>query len=114
MRAVTAAVVAQDDAARAREEGGHLPRPGRLHPRPVRFHRRPRHHRRRPHPRHHLGPHPQWADRLFQAHDTGTTEQQLQRIAADGLAEMYVRADNTRANCLGVEFTDVEQVDIEL
>ncbi|CAL9329939.1 telomere-protecting terminal protein Tpg [Streptomyces sp. NPDC090994] len=57
---------------------------------------------------------PQWADRLFQARDTGATEQQLQRIAADGLAEMYFRAANTRAPGLGVEFTDVEHVDIEL
>ncbi|MEU4654954.1 XRE family transcriptional regulator [Streptomyces sp. NPDC023723] len=57
---------------------------------------------------------PQWADRLFQAHDTGATEHQLQRIAADGLAQMYFRAGNTRAAGLGVEFTDVEHVDIEL
>ncbi|MFE1775502.1 telomere-protecting terminal protein Tpg [Streptomyces sp. NPDC059008] len=57
---------------------------------------------------------PQWADRLFTAHEQGATEQQLQRIAAEGLAQMYFRADNTRAHGLGVEFTDVEHIDIEL
>ncbi|MEV5878534.1 XRE family transcriptional regulator [Streptomyces sp. NPDC052101] len=57
---------------------------------------------------------PRWADRLFTARDEGATEQQLQRIAAEGLAEMYFRADNTRAQGLGVEFTDVEEIDFEL
>ncbi|MFE0192959.1 telomere-protecting terminal protein Tpg [Streptomyces sp. NPDC058989] len=57
---------------------------------------------------------PQWADRLFTAHEQGATEQQLQRIAAEGLAQMYFRADNTRAHGLGVEFTDVEHIEIEL
>ncbi|MEW2403593.1 XRE family transcriptional regulator [Streptomyces sp. NPDC046862] len=57
---------------------------------------------------------PRWADRLFEARDAGATEQQLQRIAAEGLAEMYFRADNTRAQGLGVEFTDVEEIEIEL
>lgn len=52
---------------------------------------------------------PQWADRLFQARDAGANEQQLQRIAAEGLAEIYFRAAG-----LGVEFTDVEHVQIEL
>ncbi|MFJ8637405.1 telomere-protecting terminal protein Tpg [Streptomyces sp. NPDC093568] len=51
---------------------------------------------------------PRWADRLFEARDAGANEQQLQRIAAEGLAEMYFRAGNTRASGLGVEFTDVE------
>ncbi|WP_370424250.1 XRE family transcriptional regulator (plasmid) [Streptomyces sp. QH1-20] len=57
---------------------------------------------------------PQWADRLFTAREQGANEQQLQQIAADGLAEMYFRANNTRANGLGVEFTDVERLDIQL
>jgi hypothetical protein len=57
---------------------------------------------------------PRWADRLFTAREQGDNEQQLQRIAAEGLAEMYFRANNTRANGLGVEFTDVEHIDIEL
>lgn len=57
---------------------------------------------------------PRWADRLFAARDADATEQQLQRIAAEGLAEMYFRANNTRAHGLGVEFTDVDQIDISL
>ncbi|MFE6632310.1 XRE family transcriptional regulator (plasmid) [Streptomyces enissocaesilis] len=57
---------------------------------------------------------PQFADRLFTAKEHGATEQQLQQIAAEGLAQMYFRANNTRAHGLGVEFTDVEHIDIEL
>ncbi|MEV5343453.1 telomere-protecting terminal protein Tpg [Streptomyces sp. NPDC052773] len=57
---------------------------------------------------------PEFADRLFTARDQGATEQQLQRIAAEGLAQMYFRANNTRAHGLDVEFTDVEQIEIEL
>ena len=57
---------------------------------------------------------PRWADRLFTARDEGATERRLQDIAAEGLAEMYFRADNTRAQGLGVAFTDVERIDFEL
>ncbi|MCK1822464.1 XRE family transcriptional regulator [Streptomyces sp. XM83C] len=57
---------------------------------------------------------PEFAARLFTARDQGATEQQLQRIAAEGLAQMYFRANNTRAHGLGVEFTDIQHVDIEL
>jgi hypothetical protein len=57
---------------------------------------------------------PRWADRLFEARDAGANEQQLQRIAAEGLAEMYFRNNNTRAHGLGVQFTDVEHIQIEL
>jgi len=57
---------------------------------------------------------PRWADRLFEARDAGATEQQLQRIAAEGLAEMYFRNNNTRAAGLAVEFTDVENIDFQL
>ncbi|MGW7823510.1 telomere-protecting terminal protein Tpg [Streptomyces puniciscabiei] len=57
---------------------------------------------------------PRWAERLFEARDAGATEDQLLRIAAEGLGEMYFRADNTRAQGLDVEFTDVEQIDISL
>ncbi len=57
---------------------------------------------------------PVYADRLFTAREQGATEQQLQQIAADGLAQMYFRANNSRAHGLGVEFTDVERLDIEL
>ncbi|MFE1036760.1 telomere-protecting terminal protein Tpg [Streptomyces sp. NPDC058807] len=57
---------------------------------------------------------PEFADQLFTARERGATEQQLQQIAADGLARMYFRANNSRAHGLGVEFTDVERLDIEL
>ncbi|MFI5688371.1 telomere-protecting terminal protein Tpg [Streptomyces sp. NPDC051636] len=57
---------------------------------------------------------PEFADRLFTAREQGATERQLQQIAAEGLAQMYFRANNTRAHGLGVEFTDIEQIEIEL
>ncbi|MBL1087632.1 XRE family transcriptional regulator [Streptomyces actinomycinicus] len=57
---------------------------------------------------------PVYADRLFTAREQGATERQLQQIAAEGLAQMYFRANDTRAQGLGVEFTDVEQIEIEL
>ena len=57
---------------------------------------------------------PEFADRLFTAREQGATGQQLQQIAADGLARMYFRANNSRAHGLGVEFTDVEHIDIQL
>ncbi|MET9197121.1 XRE family transcriptional regulator [Streptomyces olivaceus] len=57
---------------------------------------------------------PEFADQLFTAREQGATEQQLQQIAADGLARMYFRANNSRAHGLGVEFTDVERLAIEL
>ncbi|MFD7667489.1 telomere-protecting terminal protein Tpg [Streptomyces sp. NPDC059788] len=57
---------------------------------------------------------PEYADQLFTAREQGADEQQLRQIAADGLARMYFRANNSRAHGLGVEFTDVERLDIEL
>lgn len=57
---------------------------------------------------------PEYAAQLFTAREQGATEHQLQQIAADGLARMYFRADNSRAHGLGVEFTDVEHIEIEL
>ncbi|MFS8204673.1 telomere-protecting terminal protein Tpg [Streptomyces sp. CWNU-52B] len=57
---------------------------------------------------------PVFADRLFTAREQGATEQQLQQIAADGLAQMYFRDNNRRAHGLGVEFTDVEHIQIDL
>ena len=57
---------------------------------------------------------PEWADRLFTAQAEGASEQQLQKIAADGLAQMYFRANNTRARGLDVEFTEVEKINITL
>ncbi|MET9483658.1 XRE family transcriptional regulator [Streptomyces sp. NPDC006638] len=57
---------------------------------------------------------PTFADQLFTAREQGANEQQLQQIAADGLAQMYFRDNNRRAQGLGVEFTDVERIDIDL
>ncbi|MFI8372037.1 telomere-protecting terminal protein Tpg [Streptomyces sp. NPDC085466] len=57
---------------------------------------------------------PEYADQLFSAREQGAGENQLRKIAADGLARMYFRANNTRAHGLDVEFTDVERLDIEL
>ncbi|MFD6465624.1 telomere-protecting terminal protein Tpg [Streptomyces goshikiensis] len=57
---------------------------------------------------------PQYADQLFTAREQGATEQQLPQIAADGLAKMCFRANDSRAYGLGVEFTDVERLDVEL
>ncbi|MBY8845371.1 XRE family transcriptional regulator [Streptomyces sp. SP2-10] len=57
---------------------------------------------------------PAYADRLFTAREQGATERQLQQIAAEGLAQMYFRADDTRAPGLGVEFTEVEHIEIDL
>ncbi len=96
------------------EEGGLHRRPGHLHPGPFGFTAAP-------------GTTddarirditqalpPEYADRLFTAREQGATERQLQQIAAEGLARMYFRANNSRAHGLGVEFTDIEQIQIEL
>ncbi|MFH9418630.1 hypothetical protein [Streptomyces rochei] len=92
-------------------------RPDRLHPRPVRVHRGTGHHRRRPHRDITQVLPPQFADRLLTAKERGATEQQLQQlqqIATEGRAQMYFRANSTRVHGLGVEFTDVEHIEIEL
>ncbi|MFH8290322.1 telomere-protecting terminal protein Tpg [Streptomyces sp. NPDC018059] len=57
---------------------------------------------------------PRWAQQLFDARDQGATEQQLLDIAAQGLGQMYFRDDGRRARDLMVEFTDVEEIEIEL
>ncbi|MFI8326333.1 telomere-protecting terminal protein Tpg [Streptomyces sp. NPDC085529] len=57
---------------------------------------------------------PEYADQLFSAREQGAGENQLRQIAAEGLARMYFRANNTRAHGLDVEFTDVERLDIDL
>ncbi|MFI1287607.1 hypothetical protein ACH4VM_03750 [Streptomyces sp. NPDC020792] len=38
----------------------------------------------------------------------------LQRLATEGLAQMYFRANNRRAHGLGVEVTDREHVEIKV
>ncbi|MFG3350282.1 telomere-protecting terminal protein Tpg [Streptomyces sp. NPDC048018] len=57
---------------------------------------------------------PEYADQLFSAREQGAGENQLRQIAAEGLAQMYFRANNTRAHGLDVEFTNVERLDIDL
>lgn len=57
---------------------------------------------------------PHWAQRLFDARDTGATERQLLDIAAQGLGEHYFRDNGRRAQDLTVEFTDVEEIEIDL
>ncbi|MFF3919953.1 telomere-protecting terminal protein Tpg [Streptomyces sp. NPDC001852] len=100
--------------AKAKKQAATTTWAGRLHPRPLRVHRRPgttddtriRDITQALPPEH--------ADRLFTARERGATEQQLQQIAAEDLAQMHFRANNTRAHGLGVEFTDIEQIGIEL
>ncbi|MFD9240646.1 telomere-protecting terminal protein Tpg [Streptomyces sp. NPDC059556] len=57
---------------------------------------------------------PEYAEQLFTARERGVGEDQLRQIAADGLARMYFRANDSRAHGLDVEFTDVERLDIDL
>jgi hypothetical protein len=57
---------------------------------------------------------PAYAARLFDAHDTGASEQQLRDIAAEGLQEIYFRDRGRRAQGLEVEFTDVEHLEFDL
>ncbi|WP_369214855.1 telomere-protecting terminal protein Tpg [Streptomyces flavofungini] len=57
---------------------------------------------------------PRWAGQLFAARDQGATEQQLLDIAAQGLGEHYFRDHGRRAHDLQVEFTDVEEIEIDL
>ncbi|WP_055490810.1 hypothetical protein [Streptomyces sp. TP-A0356] len=55
---------------------------------------------------------PEYAARLFEAHDTGVPEQQLQQILAEGLGEMYFRDRNRRAPGLHVHLNNIEELDL--
>ncbi|WP_326581664.1 XRE family transcriptional regulator (plasmid) [Actinacidiphila glaucinigra] len=57
---------------------------------------------------------PTYAARLFDAHDAGANEAQLQAIAAEGLQEIYFKDRGRRAAGLAVEFTDIDYLDFEL
>ncbi|MFF5939041.1 telomere-protecting terminal protein Tpg [Streptomyces sp. NPDC012508] len=57
---------------------------------------------------------PTHAARLFDAQEQGAGEQQLQRITADALGEVYFRDSGRRAHGLDVEYTDVEHIEFEL
>jgi transcriptional regulator with XRE-family HTH domain len=55
---------------------------------------------------------PGYAARLFDAQAAGATEQQLQRIAAEGLQEVYFKDRGRRAQGLHVEFTDIDYLEL--
>ncbi|KAF3470096.1 XRE family transcriptional regulator [Streptomyces sp. Tu 3180] len=58
---------------------------------------------------------PQHAARLFDAHQAGAGDQQLQQIAADALKEVYFQDGGRRAGSLEeVRFTDIEHLEFEL
>jgi transcriptional regulator with XRE-family HTH domain len=56
---------------------------------------------------------PVYAGRLFDAQAAGATEQQLQRIAAEGLQEIYFKDSGRRAADLEVEFTDIDYIELD-
>lgn len=56
---------------------------------------------------------PAYAARLFDAQASGATEQQLQRIAAEGLQEIYFKDRGRRAHDLAVEFTDIDYIELD-
>ncbi|MET7657164.1 XRE family transcriptional regulator [Streptomyces sp. NPDC005486] len=58
---------------------------------------------------------PRYAARLFDAQEAGATEQQLQRIAAEALKEVYFQDNGRRAGQLEeVRFTDIEHLKFDL
>jgi hypothetical protein len=54
-----------------------------------------------------------YAARLFDAQAAGAGEQQLQRIAAEGLQEIYFKDRGRRAADLEVEFTDIDYIELD-
>ncbi|MER7765078.1 helix-turn-helix transcriptional regulator [Streptomyces sp. NPDC097619] len=56
---------------------------------------------------------PEYASRLFAAQESGATEAQLRRIAAEGLQEIYFKDQGARASDLLVEFTDIDYVEFD-
>ncbi|MFG2284011.1 telomere-protecting terminal protein Tpg [Streptomyces asoensis] len=57
---------------------------------------------------------PEYASRLFSAHEQGASEGELERIAAEGLQEVYFKDGGRRAGDLTVEFTDIDYIDFGL
>ncbi|MFJ8602542.1 telomere-protecting terminal protein Tpg [Streptomyces shenzhenensis] len=58
---------------------------------------------------------PRYAARLFDAHQAGAGDQQLQQIAAEGLREIYFQDSGRRAGSLEeVRLTDIEHVEFDL
>lgn len=56
---------------------------------------------------------PAYAARLFDAQTAGAPEQELRRIAAEGLQEIYFKDAGRRADGLLVEFTDIDYVELD-
>jgi hypothetical protein len=58
---------------------------------------------------------PHYAARLFYAQEQGATDQQLQRIAAEALKEVYFQDNGRRAGQLEeVRLTDIEHLEFDL
>ncbi|MFF3910586.1 telomere-protecting terminal protein Tpg [Streptomyces sp. NPDC001848] len=58
---------------------------------------------------------PQYAARLFEAQEAGASDQQLRKIAAEGLKDMYFQDNGRRAGQLEeVCFTDIEHLEFDL
>ncbi|MFJ6939917.1 telomere-protecting terminal protein Tpg [Streptomyces sp. NPDC101132] len=56
---------------------------------------------------------PEYAGRLFAAQEAGANEAALQRIAAEGLQELYFKDHGSRAAGLLVEFTDIDYIELD-
>ncbi len=56
---------------------------------------------------------PAYAAQLFEARDRGAAEEDLQRIVAEGLQEMYFKDRGRRAQGLLVEFTGIDYIELD-
>ncbi|MGW0885806.1 telomere-protecting terminal protein Tpg [Streptomyces sp. NPDC002671] len=56
---------------------------------------------------------PEYAGRLFTAQEAGAGETELQSILAEALGEMYFRDRGRRAQGLLVEFTGIEELELD-
>jgi DNA-binding transcriptional regulator YdaS (Cro superfamily) len=55
---------------------------------------------------------PNYAGRLFDAQQTGASDQQLREIVAEGLQEIYFKDNGSRAQGLEVAMTDIDYFDV--
>ncbi|WP_374771769.1 XRE family transcriptional regulator [Streptomyces sp. NBC_01310] len=55
---------------------------------------------------------PAYAQRLFDAQQQGTGDQELRAIVAKGLQEVYFKDGGRRADHLEVELTDIDYIDV--
>jgi hypothetical protein len=64
---------------------------------------------------HHVALPPRYAARLFDAQESGASDQELREIAADALREVYFQDNGRRAGSLEeVRFTDIEHLEFDL